>query len=97
MQIRGHARSWFRYCAKSRKVAGSTPGGVIGVFQKHNPSGSTMVQVSTQPLTEMSTRNIFWGRADGASGRQNYHLHTPFFLVVWETEPPGIFRAFSGL
>jgi hypothetical protein len=26
-----------------------------------NPSGRTMVLGSTQPLTEMSTRNISWG------------------------------------
>jgi len=32
---RGHAagaRSWLRHCATSRKVAGSIPGGVIGIF-----------------------------------------------------------------
>ena len=32
-----------------------------------NPSGRTMALGSTQPLTEMSTRNISWGvRAAGA-------------------------------
>jgi hypothetical protein len=31
---------------------------------------------STQPLTEMSTRNISWGvKAVGAYGWQPYHLH----------------------
>ena len=25
-------RSWLRHCATSRKVAGSIPGGVIGIF-----------------------------------------------------------------
>jgi hypothetical protein len=30
-------------------------------FYWHNPSGCTMVLGSTQPLTEMSTRNISWG------------------------------------
>jgi hypothetical protein len=25
-------RRWLRYCAKSRKVAGSIPDGVIGIF-----------------------------------------------------------------
>ena len=51
---------WLRYCAKSRKVAGSIPDGVIGIFHSHNPSGRTMVLVLTQPLTEMSTSNISW-------------------------------------
>ena len=54
-------RSWLRHCATSRKVAGSNPGGVIGIFHWHNPSGHTMALGSTQPLTEMSTRNISWG------------------------------------
>jgi hypothetical protein len=52
--------SWLRYCAISRKVAGSIPDGVTGVFHTYNPSGRTMALGSTQPLTEMSNRNIFW-------------------------------------
>ena len=43
------------------QVAGSIAGGVIGIFQWHNPSGRTMALGSTQPLTEMSTRFISWG------------------------------------
>ena len=54
-------RSWLRHSATSRKVADSIPNGVIGIFHWHNPSDRTMVLGSTQPLTEMSTRNIFWG------------------------------------
>ena len=46
---------------KARKVAGSIPDGAIGIFHWHNPSDSTMALGSTQPLTEMSTRSIFWG------------------------------------
>jgi len=52
---------WLRCCATSRKVAGSIPGGVIGIFLWHNPSYRTMALGSTQPLTEMSTKNISWG------------------------------------
>jgi hypothetical protein len=54
-------RSWLRHCATSRKVTGSIPDGVIGIFHLHNPSGRTIALGSTQPLTEMSTRNISWG------------------------------------
>jgi hypothetical protein len=43
------------------KVAGSIPDGVIGIFHLHNPSGRTMALGLTQPLTEMSTRNISGG------------------------------------
>jgi hypothetical protein len=53
--------SWMRHCATSLKVAGSIPDGVIGIFHWHNPSGRTMALGSTQPLPEMSTRNISWG------------------------------------
>jgi hypothetical protein len=49
------------YCATNRKVAGSIPAGVIGIFRLRNPSDRTMALGSTQPLTEMSTRSISWG------------------------------------
>ena len=58
---------WLRCCATNRKVAGSIPEGVIGIFHWHNPSDRTMALGSTQPLTEMSTRSISWGvKAAGA-------------------------------
>ena len=52
---------WLRCSATNRKVAGSIPDGVIGIFHLHNPSDRTMALGSTQPLTEMSTRRISWG------------------------------------
>ena len=54
-------RSWLRHYATSRKVAGSIPDGVIGIFQWHNPSGRTKALRSTQPPTKTSTRNTSWG------------------------------------
>jgi hypothetical protein len=33
----------------------------VDFFIWHNPVGRTMALGSTQPLTEMSTRNISWG------------------------------------
>jgi hypothetical protein len=54
-------RSWLTQCATRRKVAGSIPDGVTGIFYWHNPSGRTMALGFTQPLTEMSTRNLSWG------------------------------------
>jgi hypothetical protein len=51
-------RSSLRHCSTSRKVAASIPDGVTGIFRRHNPSGRIMALGSTQPLTEMSTRNI---------------------------------------
>jgi hypothetical protein len=44
----GHAMTqWLRHCATNRKVAGSIPDGVIGIFHWHNPSGRTMALGST--------------------------------------------------
>jgi len=36
----------------------TNPDGVNGIFHLHNPSARTVALRSTQPLTEMSTRNI---------------------------------------
>ena len=54
---------WLRCCVTNRKVAGSIPGGVIGIFYWHNPSDRTMALGLTQSLTEMSTRSISWGKS----------------------------------
>ena len=51
---------WLTCCATNRKVAGSIPDGVTGIFHCHNPPDRTMALRSTQPLTEMSTRRISW-------------------------------------
>jgi hypothetical protein len=44
--------SWLKHCATSRKVADSIP----------DPSSRTTSLGSTQPLTEMSTRNLPGGK-----------------------------------
>ena len=44
----------------NRKVVGSIPDGVIGIFHSLNLYGHINL-VSTQPLTEKSTRDISWG------------------------------------
>jgi len=49
------------HCATSLKVVDSIPDDVVESFNWHNPSGRTMALELTQSLTEMSTRNIFWG------------------------------------
>ena len=51
------------------------PMALLEFFHWHNPSGCTMDLRSTQPLTEMSTRNVSWGvKAARAYGWQPYHL-----------------------
>jgi hypothetical protein len=63
-------RSWLRHYATSRKVAGSIPD-VIGFFIWPNPSSRTMALRSTQPLTEMSTRNLPGGKGRPVRGDDN--------------------------
>jgi hypothetical protein len=41
---------WLRYCCTNRKVAGSIPDSVLGIFHCHNPSDRIMALGSTQPL-----------------------------------------------
>jgi hypothetical protein len=48
----------------SRKVACLIPDEFIGFFSQPNPSGCTITPRSTQPVTEMSTRNL-----SGCEGR----------------------------
>jgi hypothetical protein len=73
--------------ATSRQVAGSIPDVVNWIFHLHNISGRSMALGSTQPLTEMSSRNTSWGvKAVGAD-----------CLEFWEPQLPGTFRAFPGL
>ena len=60
-------RSWYRHYATIPKVAGSIPVVVIGIFIEIIIPAVLWPWGSTQPLTEMSTRNIFWGvKAAGA-------------------------------
>jgi hypothetical protein len=62
--------NWNRVRTASREMLpriGITLPGQPAVFHWHNPSGRTMALGSTQPLTEMSNRNISWGvKAAGA-------------------------------
>jgi hypothetical protein len=48
-------------------------GSTLEIFRWHNPSDRTVTLRSTQPVTEMSTRRISWGKC----GWQPYHLPVP--------------------
>jgi hypothetical protein len=48
--------------ATSRKVAGSFPDEVIEFFNRPNSSSRTTALGSTQPLTEMNTKNLPGGK-----------------------------------
>jgi hypothetical protein len=81
--------SWLRHCVMSRKVAGSIPDGVIGIIHWHNPSGCTVALESTQPLTEMSTRDIFWGNGGQCMGLTALPPSCADCVEIWQLQPPG--------
>jgi hypothetical protein len=60
--VRRWGCGWLWLCATSRKVAVSIPHEIIGFFNWPKPSSRTLVLGSTQPLTEMSNRNLPMGK-----------------------------------
>ena len=56
--------------------------------------GRTMALGLTQPLTEMSTRNVSWGGKSGRCvGPTTLSPSCADCLVIWEPHPPGTLRA----
>ena len=90
-------RSWLKHCATSRKAAGSIPDGVTGIFHWHTPSSRTMALGLTQPLTEMSTRNISWVKGGRCVGLTTSPTSCADCLVIWEPQTSGTLRACPGL
>ena len=72
-----------RHCVTSRKFACSIPDGVIGIFQRFNPSGRSMALGLT--------------RADIFNGALRRTVRTADCLEIWEPQPAGTLRACSGL
>jgi hypothetical protein len=68
-----------RHSATSRKVVDSNPDEFIGFFNWPNPFSRTMALGSTQPLTEMSIRNL-----PGIKGGRHVRL---------KTSPPSVSRS----
>jgi hypothetical protein len=64
-------RSWLRHYATSRKVAGSILVVVTGYFELMYLSRRIMALGSTQPLTEMSARNLLEGKGRSARKADN--------------------------
>jgi len=85
------------HCSTSRKVAGSTPDGVIGIFHWHNPSGRTLALGSTQPPIQMSTRNIFGGKEGRCVGMTILPTSCADYFEIWDPQPPRTLRACPAL
>jgi len=71
---------------------GSIPDSVIRVFHRHNPSGRTMSLGLTEPLTEISTRNISWVNGDQCIGLTTLPPSRADCLEIWKRQPPGTLR-----
>jgi hypothetical protein len=70
--------------ATSREVAGSSPDDV-DFFDLPNPSRRIMALRSTQPLTEMSTRNLPGGKGRPARRADNRTaICEPIVYKMWE-------------
>jgi hypothetical protein len=66
-------------------------------FHLHNPSGRTMVLESTQPQSEMSTRNNSSGKASRCEGLTTLPPLCADFIKIWKPQHPGILGACQGL
>ena len=75
------------------EAAGSIPDRVIGIFNLLNPSDRTLALGLTQSLTEMSTRNISWGKGGRCVGLTTLPPLCADCLEIWEPQAPGTLRA----
>jgi len=57
----------------------------------------TVVLWSTQPVTEMSTRDISWGQSQPVHGAATLPPSCANCLEIWEPQPPGTLRVCPGL
>jgi hypothetical protein len=57
----------------------------------------TIVLGPIQPLAEMSTRNISWGKGDRFVGLTNLPPSCADSLKIWEPQPRGNLRPCQGL
>ena len=77
-----------RHSATSRKVAGSIPHGVNGIFHWHNPSGRTTALGSTQPLKRNEYQEHFLARTGGRYVvLKTLPLSCADCLELWELQP----------
>jgi hypothetical protein len=83
-----------RHYATNRKVEGSIPDGAIGIFL------DIILPVplrSSQPLIEMSARNISWRIGGRSVGLTTLPPSCADRLNIWQPQPPGTHRASQGL
>ena len=62
-----------------------------------HPSGRTMALGLTQPVTEVRTKNINWGKGGRCVGLTILPPLCADCLEIWESQTPGTFKACQGL
>ena len=85
-------RSCCRHCTTGRKTAGSISDGVIGLYHWHNPSGHTVAQGSTQPLTGI----FLVGKCGRCVGLTIFSSSCADCQEIWEPRPPEAVRSCPG-
>jgi hypothetical protein len=90
-------RSWLRHYTTSRKVAGSIPDGVTGIFQSQS-----FLPHYGPGVDSVSNRNEYQGYFLGGNGGRCVGLTTlppscVECLEIWEPHTPGTLRACPGL
>jgi hypothetical protein len=97
----GHHTRWrslLRHCTKHRKVAGSIPDAVTGIFHWPNLVGRTMALGSTQSLNRNEYQEYLLGGKGGRCvGLTTLPHSSADCLKTWEPQPPGILWACLGL
>jgi hypothetical protein len=78
-----------RHCATNRKVSGSFPDAVIENFNCYNRSGRTMFLRLTRSPTEMTTRNICWGKGGWCVELTMLPPSYADCLEIWDHQNPG--------
>jgi len=87
--------SWLRHYNTSQKVVGLIPDGVIRISHLLNPSDRTLALGSTQPPTDMSTKECFLGGKGGQYvGLTTLPRSCAHCLEMWEPLPPGILKTY---
>jgi hypothetical protein len=77
-------------------VASSIPDEVIGFFNWSNPFSRTMALGSTQPLIEMSTRNLPGNKGWLTMADKLTAISEPILYKMWEPRSPTILWASTG-
>ena len=85
--------SWLRHCPTSRKVSGSIPYVIIGIFHWYNSSGGADSASKRNEYQEY----FLWSKVGRCIGLTNLPLLCVDCRYIWEPRPSGTPRAGPGV